>query len=96
MVAIQLKDGADFDGKALAKTVYENLPPYAMPLFVRIVKELEKTSTYKTKKTDLAKRPTARTIEDPIYVLKSRDEGYVEYYGEYPEEVKSGKAPKNK
>jgi fatty-acyl-CoA synthase len=29
-------------------------------------------------------------------VLKSRDEGYVDYYDEYPEEVKAGKAPKNK
>ncbi len=35
MAAIHLKDGADFDGKALAKTVYENLPPYAMPQNVR-------------------------------------------------------------
>ena len=36
------------------------------------------------------------TIEDPIYVLKGRDEGYVEYYDEYPDEVKGGKAPKSK
>ncbi|MFZ0835737.1 MAG: long-chain-acyl-CoA synthetase FadD6, partial [Mycobacterium sp.] len=84
MAAIQLKDGAEFDGKGLARTVYENLPPYAMPLFVRIVKELEKTSTHKTKKTDLAKQAYSEDVEDPIYVLKSRDEGYVEFYGEYP------------
>ena len=92
MAAIQLKDGADFDGKALAKTVYENLPPYAMPLFVRVVKELEKTSTHKTKKVDLAKQGYGEDVEDPIYVLKNRDEGYVEFYDEYPEEVKAGKA----
>lgn len=97
MAAIQLKEGADFDGKALAKTVYENLPPYAMPLFVRVVKELEKTSTQKVKKVDLAKQGfSSEEIEDPIYVLKSRDEGYVEFYDDYPEEVKAGKAPKSK
>ncbi|HZQ32327.1 MAG TPA: long-chain-acyl-CoA synthetase FadD6 [Mycobacterium sp.] len=97
MAAIQLKEGADFDPKSLAKTVYENLPPYALPLFVRIVKELEKTSTHKTKKVDLTRQGYASDdIEDPIYVLKSRDEGYVEYYDEYPEEVKAGKAPKSK
>jgi len=97
MAAIRLKEGADFDGKALAKTVYENLPPYAMPLFVRLVDELEKTSTQKVKKVDLAKQGFGSDdIEDPIYVLKSRDEGYVEFYGEYPEEVKAGKAPKSK
>jgi fatty-acyl-CoA synthase len=97
MAAIQLKGDADFDGKALAKTVYENLPPYALPLFVRVVDELEKTSTQKVKKVDLAKQGFASDeIEDPIYVLKGRDEGYVEFYDEYPEEVKAGKAPKNK
>jgi fatty-acyl-CoA synthase len=96
MAAVQLKDGSDFDGKSLAKTVYENLPPYAMPLFVRIVKELEKTSTHKTKKVDLAKQGYSSDVEDPIYVLKSRDEGYVEFYDDYPEDVKSGKAPKSK
>ncbi|HEY7052470.1 MAG TPA: long-chain-acyl-CoA synthetase FadD6 [Mycobacterium sp.] len=97
MAAIQVKEGADFDPKSLAKTVYENLPPYALPLFVRIVEELEKTSTQKVKKVDLSKQGFASDdIEDPIYVLKSRDEGYVEFYDSYPEEVKEGKAPKSK
>jgi fatty-acyl-CoA synthase len=97
MAAIQLKGGADFDGKALAKTVYENLPSYALPLFVRVVDELEKTSTHKTKKVDLSKQGYGSDdIDDPVYVLKSRDEGYVEYYDDYPEEVKAGKAPKSK
>ena len=41
-------------------------------------------------------RATSEDVEDPIYVLKSRDEGYVEFYDEYPEEVKAGKAPKSK
>src|ERR1700712_2223289 len=36
MAAIQLKDGKEFDGKALAKSAYEHLPGYAVPLFVRI------------------------------------------------------------
>ncbi|MBV8965332.1 MAG: long-chain-acyl-CoA synthetase [Mycobacteriaceae bacterium] len=96
MAAIQLKEGADFDGKALAKTVYENLPPYALPLFVRIVDSLEKTSTFKSKKVDLRKQGYGPDVEDPIYVLKSRGDGYVEYYDEYPDEVKSGKVPKSK
>ena len=37
----------------------------------------------------------AGEIEDPIYVLAGRDEGYVEFYDEYPAEVKDGKRPKN-
>src|SRR6202012_5887214 len=37
MAAVKLRDGADFDGKALGETVYKELPVYAMPLFLRIV-----------------------------------------------------------
>jgi len=96
MAAIRLKDGAGFDGKSLAKTVYENLPTYAMPLFVRVVESLEKTSTFKSKKVDLRNQGYGSDVEDPIYVLKGRDDGYVDYYDEYPEEVKAGRAPTNK
>jgi fatty-acyl-CoA synthase len=104
MVAIQLKEGKEFDGKALAKVAYDNLPGYAVPLFVRVVKELAHTSTFKSQKTDLRKEgyggntgegdEDAGEIEDPIYVLSGRDEGYVEFYDEYPDEVKDGKKPK--
>ena len=105
MVAIQLKDGQEFDGKALAKAAYEHLPGYAVPLFVRVVGELAHTSTFKSQKVDLRKQgyggktgegdEDAGEIEDPIYVLASRDEGYVEFYDEYPAEVVDGKRPKS-
>ncbi len=36
----------------------------------------------------------ADKIEDPIYVLSGRDEGYVEFYDDYLAEVKDGKKPK--
>ena len=104
MAAIQLKEGSEFDGKALAKAVYEHLPSYAVPLFVRVVKELAHTSTFKSQKVDLRKEgyggnsgegdEEAEKIEDPIYVLAGRDEGYVEFYDEYLAEVKDGKKPK--
>jgi fatty-acyl-CoA synthase len=99
MAAIQLKEGEEFDGKALAKAAYERLPGYAVPLFVRVVSELAHTSTFKSQKVDLRKEGYGAgddvEIEDPIYVLSGRDEGYVEFYDEYPEEVKAGKKPKN-
>lgn len=104
MVAVQLKDGQEFDGKALAKAAFDKLPPYAVPLFVRVVKELAHTSTFKSQKVDLRKEgyggnsgegdEEANDIEDPIYVLSGKDEGYVEYYDEYLGEVKDGKKPK--
>jgi fatty-acyl-CoA synthase len=105
MAAIQLKEGEQFDGKALAKAAYEKLPGYAVPLFVRVVEELAHTSTFKSQKGDLRKEGYGGStgegdedvdkIEDPIYVLAGRDEGYVEFYDEYPKEVADGKKPKN-
>lgn len=105
MAAIELKDGQDFDGKALAKAAYDKLPGYAVPLFVRVVEELAHTSTFKSQKGDLRKEgyggnsgegdEEADEIEDPIYVLSGREEGYVEFYDDYLEEVAAGKKPKN-
>ena len=105
MAAIQLKQGQEFDGKALAKAAYEHLPAYAVSLFVRITPQLSHTSTFKSQKVDLRKDgyggttgegdESAGKIEDPIYVLAGRDEGYVPFYDEYPAEVVDGKRPKS-
>ncbi|MCH9734136.1 MAG: long-chain-acyl-CoA synthetase FadD6 [Actinomycetia bacterium] len=99
MVAIQLKDGEEFDGKALATVVYDKLPAYAIPLFVRVVEELAHTSTMKSQKGDLRKQGYGAAegdaeVEDPIYVLSGKGEGYVPFYAEYPDEVAAGKKPK--
>src|SRR6478736_6463900 len=94
MVALQLKSGAEFDGAALARTAYAHLPPYAVPLFVRIVPELAHTSTFKSQKVELRKQGYGEDIEDPLYVLSGREEGYVPFYPEYVDEVKDGKRPK--
>jgi fatty-acyl-CoA synthase len=95
MAAIQLKEGEGFDGKALAKAAYDKLPGYAVPLFVRVVKEIAHTSTFKSQKVDLRKEGYTGDFEDPVYVLAGRDEGYVEFYDDYPKEVAEGKRPKN-
>jgi fatty-acyl-CoA synthase len=94
MAAIKLRDGAEFDGKSLAGAVYGQLPPYALPLFVRVVKELAQTTTFKSRRVELREQAYGSNVEDPLYVLAGRDEGYVPYYDEYPEEVAEGKRPK--
>ncbi|BBY82477.1 long-chain-acyl-CoA synthetase [Mycolicibacterium pulveris] len=94
MAAIQLKKGEKFDGMSLAKAAYDKLPTYAVPLFVRVVEELAYTSTFKTQKVDLRKQGYGADVEDAIYVLAGRDEGYVEFYDDYPDHVKAGKRPK--
>jgi fatty-acyl-CoA synthase len=93
MAAVQLRDGAEFDGKALAHTVYDQLPTYALPLFLRVVEAMEYTTTFKSRKVDLRDEAYGPDIEDPLYVLAGRDEGYVPFYDAYPDEVAAGKRP---
>ena len=93
MAAVQLRDGAEFDGKALAHTVYDQLPTYALPLFLRVVEAMDHTTTFKSRKVDLRDEAYGPDIEDPLYVLAGRDEGYVPFYDAYPDEVAAGKRP---
>jgi fatty-acyl-CoA synthase len=93
MAAVKLRDGAEFDGKAIAGTVYEQLPVYALPLFVRVVESMDHTTTFKSRKVDLREQAYDPGIEDPLYVLAGRDDGYVPFYDAYPEEVAAGKRP---
>jgi fatty-acyl-CoA synthase len=93
MAAVKLREGTEFDGKSLARAVYDQLPAYALPLFVRVVKTLEYTTTFKSRKVELREQAYGPDVRDPLYVLAGRDEGYVPYYDEYPEEVAAGKRP---
>ncbi|MBW0012406.1 long-chain-acyl-CoA synthetase, partial [Mycobacterium sp.] len=95
MAAVVLKDGHQFDGKALADTVYERLPRYAVPLFVRVVDSLEQTSTFKSKKSGLREQGYGPEVDDPLYALNGQEEGYVPYYDEFPGEVAAGSRPKS-
>lgn len=94
MAAVVLKKGEQFNGASLARTVYERLPGYAVPLFVRVVESLEHTSTFKRKKADLREQGYGSDVTDPLYVLTGREVGYVPYYDEYPGEVAAGILPK--
>ncbi|WP_063065253.1 long-chain-acyl-CoA synthetase [Nocardia violaceofusca] len=94
MAAVTLDADAAFDGSALAARLYDRLPGYAVPLFVRVVPELETTSTFKSRKVDLRKQGFASDDSTAVYVLKGRDQGYVPFYPSYPDEVAAGTAPR--
>jgi fatty-acyl-CoA synthase len=93
MAAVVLREDKQFDGVSLANTVSEGLPSYARPLFVRVVDSLEQTSTFKSKKGDLRDQGYGSDLPDPLYVLESREEGYVPYYDEYADKVAAGSRP---
>ena len=90
MAAIRLHDKSDFDGAALAEHLRDSLPSYAVPLFIRLSKELEHTSTYKSRKTELREQAfDTSTFDDPLYVL-SKEKGYVPFYDGAENDVVAG------
>ncbi len=93
MAAVKLRDGAEFDGQSLARAVYDQLPAYALPLFVRLVQAMAHTTTFKSRKVELREQAYGADVDDPLYVLAGRSEGYVPYYDAYPDEVAAGKRP---
>lgn len=94
MAAVTLAAGAEFDGRAAAKVLYDRLPTYAVPLFIRVVTALEQTSTYKSRKVELRNQGFTTDDSSTLYALAGRTDGYVPFYPEYPAEVAAAKAPR--
>jgi len=69
---------ADFDLAAFRADVALRLPAYARPVFLRILKSLQATGTFKPRKQDLMEAgfDPAR-IDDPLYFDDSRTGRYV-------------------
>ena len=95
MAAVKLREGSAFDGKALAGKLFDLLPGYAIPLFIRIVPSLETTSTFKSRKVDLRDQGFGSDVGDPLYVLAGRREGYLPFFDGFPAEVAAGTRPKS-
>ncbi|OQR72144.1 long-chain fatty acid transport protein 1-like [Tropilaelaps mercedesae] len=54
------------------------LPSYAVPIFVRLLSEVDATGTYKLKKIDLVKEAyEVSRIKDPVYILDVAEKKYV-------------------
>ena len=78
------------DFKALAEGLDKALPSYARPIFLRIVKELELTSTFKLKKLNLQKEGfDTNKIQDKVY-FRSGNKDYIEVTPELYENIISG------
>lgn len=63
MAALRLSEGAQMDAAQLAEHLDRELPAYAVPLFLRLLQQVETTGTFKYKKTDLK-----RSAYDPAQV----------------------------
>ena len=94
MAAIKLRDGAEFDGKSLARAVYEpaaRLRTAAVRAGGGVDRSRPRHS--RAARCELREQAYGADVKDPLYVLAGRDEGYLPYYDEYPDEVAAGKRP---
>ncbi|CAH1391129.1 unnamed protein product [Nezara viridula] len=89
MAAIVEPSGTlDFDG--LANSLKTSLPSYAIPLFIRLIAEVEMTGTFKLKKTTLVKDGfNPSIIKDPLFYRKGST--YAPLTKEIYEQIISGK-----
>jgi fatty-acyl-CoA synthase len=69
---------ADFDLAAFRAEVAARLPPYARPVFVRILSTLEATATFKPRKQDLMQAGfDPSRVTDPLYFDDAHSQRYV-------------------
>ena len=76
----------------LGGSLFEVLPPYAVPLFLRFVREIEMTGTHKYKKMSYRKEGyDLSVVSDPLFVLDVTKKVYVPLTQEIMEAIKDGK-----
>ncbi|GAA3946812.1 long-chain-acyl-CoA synthetase [Allohahella marinimesophila] len=68
---------AGLDTNSLLLFLEERLPRYALPVFLRVTPEIEKTATFKYKKVDLKKLGYSARPGDSLYVLHPDKSRYV-------------------
>lgn len=78
MAAVIVRPEFTFDGKKLFDLVVKELPAYARPLFIRLQKSIETTSTFKQQKFGLVENGfNPSTISDPLYFLDYTEKSYI-------------------
>jgi acyl-CoA synthetase (AMP-forming)/AMP-acid ligase II len=92
MVAIVLREGAEFDPEAFGVHVDSHLAAYARPLFVRIEGTMRTTGTLKLRKAELQNEGFDRVrVSDPIYFRDPRTGRYTALDAERHSEILAGR-----
>jgi fatty-acyl-CoA synthase len=77
MAAIVMQAGAEFDPATFLDLARKQLPPYAMPLFVRVTDQVDMTETLRLRKVELVLRGyAADDTGDALFVLDQSRGGY--------------------
>ncbi|WP_288075341.1 long-chain-acyl-CoA synthetase, partial [Marinobacter sp.] len=84
-------NGQAFDVNRLFRYLSDNLPPYAIPVFVRVTGAIEKTGTFKYRKVDIQK--AGYSIDKPgeeVYAWLPGTDGYTRLTPELVAQIDSG------
>jgi len=77
MAAI-VEDGSKFDLESFLTRLKAELPPYAIPLFLRLVNTIDITGTFKFRKLDLVRDGfNPSNVADPLYFYNASQGRYV-------------------
>ncbi|XP_064649666.1 long-chain fatty acid transport protein 4-like [Lineus longissimus] len=80
------------DLNRLCKDLGRSLPPYARPVFIRLLEELEATGTFKLKKVNLQKEGyNPSIVKDRLFYMDSKSGGYVPIDQQVYSQICSGK-----
>ncbi|AGI25048.1 long-chain-acyl-CoA synthetase [Pseudomonas sp. MT3] len=91
MAALRLRDGASLDGAQLAEHLDRELPAYAVPLFLRLLAQVETTGTFKYKKTDLKRSAyDPEQVSEALFVRLPGESGYRALDGGLFEAIRRG------
>jgi fatty-acyl-CoA synthase len=92
MASLVLEPGVTFDPEAFYQYVASKLPPYARPLFVRLVQEMHVTGTLKQRKIELHRDgyDPERAKPDPFYFRDDEARRYVPMTDEVLARLKQG------
>ena len=75
----------------LAQKLFVSLPPYAVPVFIRMVEACDLTSTFKLQKVRLRKEGFSQSqVSDPLYMLDHAKGVYVPLTPELHQQLESG------
>jgi citronellyl-CoA synthetase len=89
---VATEDHKNFNLSDLLNIQKKNLPPYAIPIFLRFLSQLITTSTFKIQKSDMKKVGFDITeTDDPIYVLLPKSSEYTLLTDEIYNELNLGK-----
>lgn len=94
MAGVVLKEGVDEQEflKEIGQRLTANLAAYAVPIFIRLCKEVDRTGTFKLKKIDLQKQgfDLKKCNGDKVFYWSATDKGYKELDEKMQEDIETG------